>query len=68
MPKGSLIVLKASAFDYKLNNTIGDEMFMNGSFLVSKGREKEFDNVMEEVRRRIQRKNAVFVRGTFAPL
>lgn len=42
-------LLKASAFDYKLNNTIGDGMFMNGSFLVSKGREKEFDNVMEEV-------------------
>jgi hypothetical protein len=41
--------LKTSAFDYKLNTTIGDGMFMNGSFLVSKGREKEFDNVMEEV-------------------
>ena len=41
--------LKASAFDYKLNNTIGDEMFINASFLVSKGREKEFDNIMEEL-------------------
>jgi hypothetical protein len=42
-------VLRASAFDYKLNTTIGDGMFMNASFLVSKEREKEFDNVMEEI-------------------
>ncbi len=42
-------VLKASAFDYKVNATIGDGMFMNASFLVGKGREKAFDNVMEEV-------------------
>jgi hypothetical protein len=41
--------LKGSAFDYKLNNTIPDEMFINASFLVSKGREKEFDNIMEEL-------------------
>jgi len=41
--------LKASAFDYKLNNTMGDGMFMNASFLVSKGREKEFDNIIEEL-------------------
>ncbi|MBA4391529.1 MAG: gas vesicle synthesis GvpLGvpF [Syntrophus sp. (in: bacteria)] len=41
--------LKVSAFDYKLNNTTGDEMFINASFLVSKGREKEFDNIMEEL-------------------
>lgn len=42
-------MLKASAFDYKLSNTAGDEMFINASFLVSKGREKEFDNIMEEL-------------------
>jgi hypothetical protein len=41
--------LKTLAFDYKLNNTLGDPMFMNASFLVSKGREKEFDNVVEEL-------------------
>lgn len=41
--------LKASAFDYKLSSTTGDEMFINASFLVSKGREKEFDNIMEEL-------------------
>jgi hypothetical protein len=41
--------LSTSAFDYKLNNTVGDEMFINASFLVSKGREKAFDNIMEEL-------------------
>lgn len=41
--------LKGAAIDYKLNKTIGDEMFMNAAFLVDKGREKEFDNIMEEL-------------------
>jgi hypothetical protein len=44
-----LAALSDSAFDYKLNNTTGDEMFVNASFLVSKGREKEFDNIMEDL-------------------
>ena len=37
---------RRTAFDYKLNKTIGDEMFVNAAFLVDKGREKEFDNIM----------------------
>ena len=41
--------LKAAAFDYKLNKTISDEMFMNAAFLVDKGREKEFDNIMDDL-------------------
>jgi len=41
--------LRRTSFDYKLNRTIGDEMFMNASFLVSKGGEKEFDNTMDEL-------------------
>ncbi|MBI5400402.1 GvpL/GvpF family gas vesicle protein [Candidatus Saganbacteria bacterium] len=41
--------LKGTAVDYKLNKTIGDEMFINAVFLVDKGREKEFDNIMEEL-------------------
>lgn len=41
--------LRRMAFDYKLNKTVGDEMFMNASFLVDKGREKEFDNVMGDL-------------------
>lgn len=41
--------LKRSAIEYKLNTTIGDEMFINAAFLVDKGREKEFDNIMAEM-------------------
>ncbi len=41
--------LRRIAFDYKLNKTVGDEMFVNASFLVDKGREKEFDNIMEDL-------------------
>ncbi len=41
--------LRRTAFDYKLNKTIADEMFINGAFLVGKGREKEFDNIMDEL-------------------
>lgn len=41
--------LRRTAFDHKLNNTIGDEMFLNAAFLVDRGREKEFDNIMEDL-------------------
>jgi hypothetical protein len=40
---------RRTAFDHKLNKTIGDEMFINAAFLVSKGREKEFDNIMDDL-------------------
>ncbi len=41
--------LRKTAFDCKLNKTIGDEMFMNAAFLVDKGRGKEFDNIMDDL-------------------
>ena len=41
--------LRRTAVNYKLNKTIGEGMFMNASFLVDKGRENEFDNIMEEI-------------------
>jgi len=40
--------LRRTAFDHKLSNTISDEMFINAAFLVDKGREKEFDNIMDD--------------------
>lgn len=50
--------LRRTAVSYKLNKTGGDEMFMNAAFLVDKGREKEFDNIMcdlgEEHKKRIK--------------
>jgi len=42
-------VLKRISIDYRLNKTTCDEMFMNAAFLVDKGREKEFDNVMDDL-------------------
>ncbi|MFH1563029.1 MAG: GvpL/GvpF family gas vesicle protein [Nitrospirota bacterium] len=41
--------LRRTFFDYKLNKTIGEEMFINAAFLVDKGREKEFDNIMNDL-------------------
>ena len=42
-------VLRRTTFDHKLNKAAGDEMFMNAAFLVDKGREKEFDNIMDDL-------------------
>jgi len=44
-----LDALRRTAVEYKLNKTFGDEMFMNAAFLVTKGREKEFDNIMDDL-------------------
>lgn len=44
-----LDVLRRISFDHRLNRTVGDEMFMNASFLVTKGREKEFDTIMDDL-------------------
>ena len=42
-------VLRSTAFDYKLNKTVGEKMFINAAFLVDKGREKEFDNIIDDL-------------------
>ncbi len=41
--------LRRTSYEHKLNNTICDEMFINAAFLLDKGREKEFDNIMEDL-------------------
>jgi hypothetical protein len=41
--------LRRTSIEHKLNKTIGDEMFMNAAFLTDKGREKEFDNIMDDL-------------------
>jgi hypothetical protein len=41
--------LRRTSYEHRLNDTIGDGMFMNAAFLVDKGREKEFDNIMEDL-------------------
>ena len=42
-------VLRRTAVNYKLNKTLGDSMFINAAFLVDKGREKEFDNIVDDL-------------------
>jgi hypothetical protein len=42
-------MLRKTAYEHRLNDTVGDEMFMNAAFLVDKGREKEFDNIMDDL-------------------
>jgi len=41
--------LRRTVVEYKLNKIIGDEMFVNAAFLVDKGWEKEFDNIIEDL-------------------
>ena len=41
--------LRRTSYEHRLSNTISDEMFINAAFLVGKGREKEFDNIMDDL-------------------
>ena len=58
---------KIAAYDYKLNKTLGDEMFMNAAFLVDKAREKEFDNIMDELDDEHKDRVRFMYSGPFAP-
>lgn len=40
---------RKTAAEVKLNKTGSDEIFLNAAFLVDRGREKEFDNLMDQV-------------------
>ncbi len=40
---------RRSVFEYKLNKTSSDAMFMNTAFLVNSGREMELDNIMSDL-------------------
>ena len=41
--------LRRTFYEYKLNQTAGDENFINAAFLIGRGRENEFDNIMNEL-------------------
>lgn len=60
-------ILKKSAIEYKINNTTGDEMFMNSAFLVDKGWEKEFDNIMDDLSDKYKDKVKFMYTGPLAP-
>ncbi len=42
-------VLKRISYDFRINETRGDEMLINAAFLMDRAREKEFDNRMDEL-------------------
>jgi hypothetical protein len=44
-----LEAFKRSVYEYKLNKTNSEAMFMNTAFLVNSGREVEFDNIMADL-------------------
>ena len=44
-----LRVLRRLAAEHHLNRTVGDRMLLNAAFLVDRGREKEFDDLMERL-------------------
>lgn len=59
--------LKRVAVEWREGKPIGDEMFMNVSFLVSKGREKEFDNTLEEIAQKLDGRVKFKYVGPLAP-
>ena len=44
-----LSALKRTAVDYKVNKVSGEKMFLNAAFLVDSGREREFDNIIDDL-------------------
>jgi len=60
-------ILRRASLDYKLNKTVGDEMFLNGAFLVSQGREKEFDNLMDDLTDKFKERTKFMYAGPLPP-
>jgi hypothetical protein len=48
---------RRSVFEFKLNKTNGDAMFMNTAFLVNSGREVEFDHIMANLGEKYQERS-----------
>ena len=65
--EGITETLGRASLDYKLNKTIGDEMFLNGAFLVNQGREKEFDNIMDDLTEKYRERIRFMYAGPLPP-
>jgi len=59
--------LRRTVVDHRRNRTLGDEMFLNAAFLVDKGREKEFDNIMEDLNEGYQERIRFMYVGPLPP-
>jgi len=60
-------ILRKVSVDSRLNSTISDEMFMNAAFLVDNGREKELDNIMDDLSRGYEDRIKFMYAGPFPP-
>jgi Gas vesicle synthesis protein GvpL/GvpF len=58
---------RRTSADHKLSKTFSNEMFMNASFLVDQGREKEFDNIMEDLGDEYRDRVRFMYAGPFPP-
>jgi len=59
--------LRRTGVDQRRNRTVGDTMFLNAAFLVDKGREKEFDNIMEDLNEGYQERIRFMYAGPLPP-
>jgi len=57
------VAFRKTVVAYKHNKTTGEAMFMNTAFLINKGREVEFDNVMADLGERFKERSDFFYTG-----
>lgn len=60
-------ILRKVSVDFRLNRTISEEMFMNAAFLVDNGKEKELDNIMDDLSREYGNRVRFMYAGPFPP-
>lgn len=60
-------VLKKVASDYRINRNSDNKMFLNAAFLADKGREKEFDNLIDDLGERYKDRVKFMYTGPFPP-
>jgi hypothetical protein len=61
--EGIVDVLRRIFFEFKLDKTASDEMFMNAAFLLDKGREKEFLNILDDLSEKYRQRLKFMVVG-----
>jgi len=59
--------LKRISTDFRLNNTFGDKMFLNAAFLVDRDQEKEFDNEVDTLRAKYEKRMKIIYVGPVPP-
>jgi len=62
-----ITVLKKISFDHRLSRAFDDKMFLNAAFLVDRGREKEFDNIMDDLSDKYKKRIKFMYAGPLPP-